>query len=117
MDSTGLLKEFAKEKGIDEKEVDRFLARRQNPRTLEAVKQLPHDLLNHVRFISYLDECLQSFISYEMWCERYKTITLDDVLDKLEPMLEEAEGEELEKLKEIESYIITSKFGSVVYDW
>jgi DNA-binding transcriptional MerR regulator len=127
MNGIELLKEFAKEQGIDVKEVDKFLSKWENPKTLEELMQLPHDMLNHESYITWLGEPLKSFICDDMWNDRYETIELDTVVDILQDRIygveeddeisEEKREKLLAKYKEIEQYIIDTKFGSVVYDW
>lgn len=136
MDTVELLKEFAKEQGIDVKEVDKFFKKWDSPKTINELLALPENLLNHVSYISYLDEPLKSFITDEMWCERYMTIELERVVDTLYDRIynlvnddfdeddienlkidDEEKQKELEELKVIVQYVIDTKFGSVVYDW
>lgn len=127
MNGIELLKEFAKEQGINQSEVDKFLSKWNNPKTLEELMQLPYDMLNHESYITWLGEPLKSFISNDMWNDRYETIELDTVVDILQDRIYDAEEDEdiseeerekkLARYREIEKYIIDSKFGSVVYDW
>jgi hypothetical protein len=125
MDAITLLKEFAQSKGISEKEVLEFLSKYDNPQTIEDLLKLPHDMLNHEPYISYLEEPLKDFIKEHIAYDRYETIDLEQVIDRINDIkydLEEDEDEKdneemLETLKEVEKQIISSKFGSVVYDW
>lgn len=142
MNGIELLKEFAKERGISEAEVNKFLSKWDNPKTLDDLMQLPHDMLNHESYITWLGEPLKSFICDDMWNDRYETIELDTVvdilldrkcdllsgivgddvdfddidIDSLEIEDEEIKAK-LKRYQEIEQYIIDTKFGSVVYDW
>lgn len=125
MDAITLLKEFAESKGISEKEVREFLSKYDNPKTMEDLFKLPHDMLNHETYISYLEEPLKNFITEYLAYDRYETIDLETVIDRIEDMrydLAESEDQKdneemFETLKEVEKQIISSKFGSVVYDW
>jgi len=142
MNTVELLKEFAKEQGINVAEVDKFLSKWNSPKTLDELLNLPKNLLNHVSYISYLDDPLKSFIGDEIWWERYMTIDLHRVVDVLLDrkwglvrdlvdedvhfdeidfdaltIEDEEVKERLEELKEVEKHIINIKFGSVVYDW
>lgn len=125
MDAITLLKEFAQSKGISEKEVREFLSKYDNPSTMEDLFKLPHDMLQHEPYLSWVKEPLQSFIADHIAYDRYETISLGQVVERMEDIkcdLEEDEDQKdneemLETLKEVEKQIISSKFGSVVYDW
>lgn len=137
--SIELLRKFAHAQNIDSKEVNKFLAQYENPKTLDELTSLPESLLNHISFISYVKEPLKSFIKDEMWCERYMTIDLESVADCLydraynlvdsdevdindigiENLTTDNEDakEELKQLKSVAKHLVDIKFGSVVYDW
>lgn len=121
MDRIKFLKSFAESQGIDLKEVDKFLAQWEEPMTLDDLLNTPDDALNHIDYISYLDEPIHTFITEEMWCERHQTVTLERVVNSLEDRIMDAierdDEEVLEELREVEKCIIETKFGSVVYDW
>lgn len=130
MDAIQLLKEFAKQHGIDEKKVHTFLNQYNNPQTLEELCKMPHDTLTHIAYITYVEEPLQAFIKDEMYIDRYQTVTLEDVLQMLDEkrgdveeeledeFIEQEEYEEkMKEYKEIEEYILKTKFGSVVMGW
>ena len=127
MDAITLLNEFAQSKGISEKEVREFLSKYDNPQTLEDLFKLPHDMLQHEKYISWVAEPLQTFISDHLAYDRHETIDLSQISDKFEDMIDNAEdeyGEDSEEYKqvlkeidEVEKCIIKNKFGSVVYDW
>ncbi|UGO46171.1 hypothetical protein PQE74_gp088 [Bacillus phage vB_BanS_Chewbecca] len=136
-ETTKLLKDFAKEQGINVNEVDKFLTKRSTANTLDELLKVPEGLLNHVEYITWLGEPLKSFISNDMWNERYETISLDTVVDCLHDRIcdlvdvdldevdiqdlkiedDEESQKQLEKYQKIAQYIIDTKFGSVVYDW
>lgn len=138
MNGIELLKKFAEENGISDSVVSKFLSKFNNPKTMDELLELPSDMLEHVSYISYLDEPLKSFIKDNMWCERYMVIDLERVLDCLYDSLysvvlddvdiddvgienleakDEESKSELKKLQKVAQYIIDTKFGSVVYDW
>lgn len=114
-----ILQEFAKEHNINTSEVNKFLVKYNTPKTLEELLQIPTEMLNHSAYYVYLDEPLQEFIGERMGCERYQTVTLERVVDRLKDAKADAEGDEdtLEELAEVEQCIIDTKFGSAVYDW
>uniref|UniRef100_A0AB39C7C9 Uncharacterized protein n=1 Tax=Bacillus phage KoopaTroopa TaxID=3234046 RepID=A0AB39C7C9_9CAUD len=137
-ETTKLLKDFAKEQGINANEVDKFLTKRSTANTLDELLKVPEGLLNHVEYITWLGEPLKSFISNDMWNERHETISLDTVVDCLRDRIydliddvdldevdiqdlkiedDEESQKQLEKYQKIAQYIIDTKFGSVVYDW
>ncbi|UGO47928.1 p22 protein [Bacillus phage vB_BanS_MrDarsey] len=136
-ETTKLLKDFAKEQGINVNEVDKFLTKRSTANTLDELLKVPEGLLNHVEYITWLGEPLKSFISNDMWNERHETISLDTVVDCLRDRIydlidvdldevdikdlkiedDEESQKQLEKYQKIAQYIIDTKFGSVVYDW
>lgn len=142
MNGIDLLKKFAESKGISEKEVHEFLREHNSPKTLDDVLALPHDLQKHEKYITWVGEPLQSFISDEMWCERYKTIKVDRIVECIYDRIyslfdmeedddfdideigienvtidDEENKEKLEYYKSVAKYIINTKFGSVIYDW
>jgi len=135
-----LLKEFAKAQGIEVSEVHKFLEEHNSPKTLNDLMKVPEGLLNHISYISYTPQPLKSFISDEMWCERYMTIDLERVVDCLydrvydlfyededfdldEIGIENVKADDEEKREKLEEYqaiakcLVDEKFGSVVYDW
>lgn len=122
MDTIDLLKEFAKEQGIDVKEVNKFLSKWDKPKTIEELLAIPDSMRNHIDFITWVEDPLKSFLTDDMYCERRETIDLDCVLDILadrEAYLDEEDDYEakLKHYQAIRQYLIDSKFGSVVYDW
>lgn len=121
MDGIELLRAFAESQSIDSKEVDKFLAQWEEPTTLEDLLNTPYDALNHISYITYLDEPLHTFITDDMWCEKYETVSLERVAEFLKECIKEAidenNEERLEELREVEKNIIETKFGSVEYDW
>ncbi|UGO50980.1 hypothetical protein PQE70_gp127 [Bacillus phage vB_BanS_Nate] len=136
-ETTKLLKDFAKLHGININEVDKFVVERSSAKTLKELLKVPEGLLNHVDYITRLGEPLKSFISNDMWNDRYETIELDTVVDCLHDRIsdlidvdldkvdikdlkiedDEESQKQLEKYQKIAQYIIDTKFGSVVYDW
>lgn len=121
-----LLLEFAKEHGIEESEVHRFLVDKLKIETLEDLENLPDDMRAHIGYISDCPEPLRSFIKNEMWVNRYQTINLERVADNLresmyydendEPMSVE-NSETNRDLQKVIDCMIDCKFGSVVFDW
>jgi hypothetical protein len=134
------LREFAKTKGINTKEVDEFLNQYNTPKTLSDVIDLPYDMQHHETYITWLSDPLKSFISDEMYDgQRYETIKVDSVVDCLydriydliddndididevgiENLVTEDinKMEKLNELKAVAQHIIDIKFGSVVMDW
>ena len=140
MDTVKLLKQFAREHGINHFEVDKFLEKFSNPKTLEDVINLPHDMQTHHNFISYVGEPLKSYIMNRIYDgNRYETLKVDSLVDylydsaydlldadnmdidgvgfeNLQTSIEESK-EELENLKAIAQHIVKTRFGSVVLDW
>jgi hypothetical protein len=143
METVKIMKEFAKEFGIAPSEVDKFMEKRFTPKTLDDVMSLPYDLQNHVKYISWLDEPLYSFMKEYYDGQRYETIEVDRVVDRLydriydlidsdefdaedvfeegfdidELRLDAKKKAELERYIGIAEHIITTKFGSVTMDW
>lgn len=121
MYAVALLKKFAESKGIETKEVDKFLSDMSEPKTLDELSEMPTDMLNHIGSISWVEEPLKSYIKDEMYWERHMTITLDDIINSLEDdrynAEEDGKPELLVELDKIEKFVIESKFGSVVFDW
>lgn len=141
MSVENILKEFATLHNIDLKEVNKFMERYNNPKTLNGLINLPESMRKNIDYITRVDEPLKSFISDELWCERYMTKDLDDVVDSLydriyyllrdeNPDLDldvvgvenlttenEDKKEQLEKLKAVAKSLVEQKFNSVVYDW
>lgn len=117
---------FAKEHGIEESEVHRFLADKLKIETLEELENLPDDMRKHISYISDCPEPLRSFIKTEMWVNRYQTISLERVVDNLRDSLEYDHNDEPKsvdnsttnrELQKVIDCMIECKFGSVVYDW
>lgn len=139
MDTIDLLHEFARTQDIAPEEVTAFLNSYEKPKTFEQIMDLPHDMQTHYTYISSVPEPLQSFISEELYCDRYETLSTDRVvdhlLDEIYSLLKEehddieevgianlttdviADTEQLEKLKAIAQQVLDIKFGSVVMDW
>lgn len=134
-----LLKEFAQLHNIDGKEVDKFLSKYDNPKTLNDLVNLPEEMRKNIDYITWVSEPLQSFISDEMWCERHMRHDLDEVIDCLYDRIynlldeddldiddvgvenlttdDENKKEELEGYLAVAKCLVDSKFNSVVYDW
>lgn len=121
-----ILLEFAKKHSIDESAVNLFLAEKTRVESIEDLESLPDEMREHISFISFCPEPLQSFIKNEMWCERYMKIDLgrvtECVYDRMEyddngKPLSIEDSETNRKLKKVIDCLIDSKFGSVVYDW
>lgn len=121
MNSVDLLKEFAKRHNIDNKEVEDFLKLMNEPKTIEELLELPYDMLNHYKYISYVEEPLREFIVGDGDnFEKYETITLEvvnELLRKAYLSLQTDDTELLSELREVHACIVKTKFGSVVYDW
>jgi hypothetical protein len=132
MDGIQLLRKFAKEEGIDPKRVDAFLSKFNNPKTLEELMELPHDLLKHFDYIGDVQDPLYSFIKgFDL--NRCEVVDLDRIADNIldnkyyyEQQLEEDEctieeakkaKAKLEKYEAIIKQLIDIKFGSLEYDW
>lgn len=122
-----ILLEFAQEHGIKESEVlHRFLASKSKIETLEDLENLPEGMLNHIDYIVYCPEPLKSYIQNEMWINRYQTITLERVVDRIRDSMEYDDNDEPmgvedsetnRKLQKVIDCMIECKFGSVVNDW
>ncbi|WP_442638009.1 DUF7020 family protein [Rossellomorea marisflavi] len=143
LETTKLLKEFAKEKGIDEKEVDVFMENRNNPKTLNDIINMPSDLTKHYSDLFELPEILNAFVKkeidylsrneivdsdrfIEIWCDSTYHImgdTDDDLWDFTLEQIEELKPEFEEKTelmnfyKEVAKAIFEEKFGSFKNDW
>ena len=143
LETTNLLKEFAKEKGIDEKEVDVFMEKRNNPKTMKDIIDMPSDLTKHYSDLFELPKILNTFvkkeISYisrneiidsdrfvEVWCDcvyhimedtddYLEDLTLEQI-EELKPELEE-KTELMNFYKEVAKAIFEEKFGSFKNDW
>lgn len=138
-ETISLLNEFAQTHGIDVEEVSKFLSKYNNPQTLDELLAIPNSLLTHVKYITYIREPLKTFITDDMWMERYETVTVDTIVDCLYDRIydllddddldiddvgiqnlkveDEEKQKKLEYFQKIVKYIIETKFGSVVYDW
>lgn len=116
MDTVTILNEFAAAQGINKSEVDAFLSKYNSPKTLKDLSKLPTDMLEHISYITRLEEPLKSFIE-EYDNERYETIDLEEVIDWLEESKYDAGEDQMKKFKAIEEQILKMNFGSVVYDW
>jgi len=139
-ETTELLKDFAKSQGINVKEVDKFLSEYNSPKTLNDLQKVPEGLLEHINYITYVQQPLKSFISNEMWCDRNETVDLETVIDCLYDRVydlldedddfdldevgienvkadDEEKREKLEEFQAIAKQLVDTKFGSVVYDW
>lgn len=144
MNAIELLKEFAKEKGIDENEVDAFIEKRKrNPKTLNDIINMPYDLKTHYSDVFALPDTIRAFVDKEMdyiprhkvvdtdrlvgvWCDRTDDIMKDRyedlwgyTLEKIEQIEPESEAkkEEMDFLKEVAKAIFSEKFGSFKNDW
>jgi hypothetical protein len=118
MNTVDLLKEFAKINNIENAKMYEFLRKYEYPKTIEELVNLPTDMLNHHRFFSRIDDPLQTFIRDKISKDRYETIDLKRVVSSLENYLCDYDSEsDRVYAKEIENYLIKSKFGSIVYDW
>ena len=83
MNSFELLNQFAKEHGISEEEVNKFVHKTSNVSTLSELGNLPKDMLTHYNFKGQLkDKVLKEYIE-ECILNRYETKTLDDIMDSL----------------------------------
>lgn len=123
MDTVEMLKEFAKEHGINVKEVNKFLSKWDSPKTIDELLSMPDIMRNHIDFVTWVKDPLKSFLTDDMYCERREVIDLECVLEIIadrEDYLDEEADDYEEKMKhyqEIRQYLIDTKFGSVVYDW
>lgn len=144
MNAIELLKEFAKEKGINESEVETFVEnRKRNLKTLNDIINMPYDLKTHYSDVFALPDTIRAFVDKEMdyiprhkivdtdrlvevWCDRTYFIMSDtgedlwgytlEQIEKLEPK-SEAQKEEMDFLKEVAKAIFSEKFGSFKNDW
>lgn len=123
MNMVEAMEEFAKKHGIDTDEVDIFLERFESPTSLEELMTFPHDMLEHTKYATWIDDTIQKFIDCEIPKNRYETITLKRVVETLEHMKSELDEEDedyekdLKKIKKVEEAVLDTKFGSVVWDW
>lgn len=116
-----LLMLFAKENGIDESKVDRFLKKFEEPKTLEDLLQYPQDLLNHKEHISYLSKTMEQFLEHYVCPSRHETVTLQQMVDTIFRVRKQAHQEqdknELSIMRRVEKEIVHEKYGSIKYEW
>lgn len=121
MDSKLLLTLFAKENGIDEAKVVKFLKKFEDPTTLEELLQYPQDLLNHKKHIGFLSGIMEQFLEQYVCPERHETVTLQKMVDTIVRVRKQAHAEqdknELAIMRRVEREIINEKYGSIKYDW
>lgn len=137
MDTIAILHDFAKKHSIPKKEVEIFLNEFGQPKTMEEIEHLPHDMQTHYDYITVIPQPLRGFIEEELFFDRHQTITLDRIIECLydhacsyveaddyddidiqhfetnDPEFQDS----LEKIKAIAKQVVEVKFGSAVMDW
>lgn len=137
MDTIAILHDFAKKHSIPKKEVELFLNQFAQPKTMEEIEDLPHDMQTHYDYITMVPEPLQTFIADELDMERHATVDLDLLIEALYDRaysyvdsdnyhdediqnfetIDEEFASELEKIKAVAKQVVDVKFGSAVMDW
>lgn len=139
---TNLLKAFAEENGLDVSTVEVFMEKRNHPKTLDDIVEMPNDLKSHFSDLTevtpfilqyvkgYLhlsrNEIVESERLIEDWCDsisflnqdmdvRLWDFTLEDIQNL--KATQDADQEKMEFLKKVGKEIIEVKFGSLKNDW
>jgi len=139
---TNLLKAFAEENGLDVQTVEVFMEKRNHPKTLDDIVDMPYDLKSHFSDVVELPSAISQYVKgylhlsrnevveserlIEDWCDsvsflnkeldvRLWDFTLEDIRN-LKPELEK-DQEKMDFLKKVGEEIFEVKFGSLKYDW
>lgn len=105
--------------GGDTSKIEEWIKQEENrePKTIEELEKYPFKN-NYSWVIRKEESAILHHLLMDRWYDgnRYETITLNDILERLEYGLEEYDYEQ-EEVDEIHKELIRMKFGSMVYDW
>lgn len=112
-----ILYEFAEKFNLNYNEVDKFLEEKfNNTKTADDLLLLPTDALKHHTYWNSAPSFVRDFISSNLCVNRYETVTLAMVSEKLNEMLEDGDVDEY-YCEFIVRELVDIKFGSVLNDW